>query len=295
MNLVIGATGQLGGEIVRLMRAMDMPVRAMVRETSDLAKVDQLRQLGVDLVYGDLKDRLSLDASCEGIKTVISTATAMRTRQAGDSIWSVDRDGHLKLIDAAKGANVKHMTYISLQTHPETECPLTIAKHAIDYRLQTSGLGYTIIRPGYFMESWLNPTTSSKGDNGWLRIYGDGTRPISWVSYKDLPRLIVATLDNPDVHKAILPIAAPEVVSPREIVRMFEGASGEHCEIEQVSVEALQHQLEHANDSIEASYAGLMLMYAAGYQVDPTETLRMFPMQLHPVQQYVHDYAAEHS
>ncbi|MFN2563400.1 MAG: NmrA family NAD(P)-binding protein, partial [Gemmatimonadaceae bacterium] len=60
MILVAGATGALGGEIGRRLIARRTPVRALVRATSDPAKVEALRAAGCEIVVGDLKHRPSL-------------------------------------------------------------------------------------------------------------------------------------------------------------------------------------------------------------------------------------------
>src|SRR5688572_27876937 len=99
MHLIVGATGLLGGEICRLLAEQGRPVRALVRNTSDPEKAGRLKASGADVVRGDLKDRASLDAACRGARVVCSTASSTLSRQAGDSIDSVDRQGQLNLID----------------------------------------------------------------------------------------------------------------------------------------------------------------------------------------------------
>jgi NADH dehydrogenase len=63
MILVVGSTGLLGGEISRRLAAAGKPVRALVRITSDQAKVDGLKECGAEIVEGDLRDRSSVDAA----------------------------------------------------------------------------------------------------------------------------------------------------------------------------------------------------------------------------------------
>src|SRR5436309_6720711 len=109
MNLVIGATGLLGGEICRQLRQAGKPVRALTRATADPVKVEQLKRSGATLVQGDLKDRVSLDAACRGVATVITTASTTFSRQAGDSIQTVDLEGQLRLVDAASAAGVSRL------------------------------------------------------------------------------------------------------------------------------------------------------------------------------------------
>ena len=115
MNLVVGATGQLGSEICRQLAAKGTPVRALVRATSDPAKVEALRKLGAEIVLGDVRDRASLDAACRGVSTVISTVSAMpfSYRPGENDLNSVDIGGVTNLIAAAKAANVRHLIYTS--------------------------------------------------------------------------------------------------------------------------------------------------------------------------------------
>ena len=49
MNLVVGATGLLGGEICRQLVAGGKLVKALVRSTSDPVKVEALQRLGATL------------------------------------------------------------------------------------------------------------------------------------------------------------------------------------------------------------------------------------------------------
>src|SRR5213078_3988368 len=93
MILVVGATGLLGSEICQLLVAGGQPVRALIRSSSDRTKVEKLRRLGVETFEGDLKNRSSLDAACRGMSAIISTASATLSRQEGDTLQTVDRQG----------------------------------------------------------------------------------------------------------------------------------------------------------------------------------------------------------
>ena len=105
MNLVVGATGRLGSEICRRLTVVGKPVRALVRATSDQAKVDRLKGYGVELAQGDLRDPASLAAACRESTAVISTTSAMPVSYdpAGNNIQNVDIEGLSNLIAAAAG------------------------------------------------------------------------------------------------------------------------------------------------------------------------------------------------
>src|SRR5437867_6869929 len=113
MNLIVGATGMVGGEICKLLAEQGKPVRALVRNTSNPESVARLSGLGAEIVKGDIKDRVSLDNACRGVSAVISTASSTRTPREGDTLASVDQQGQLNVIDAAKEAGVQHFVFVS--------------------------------------------------------------------------------------------------------------------------------------------------------------------------------------
>src|ERR1700674_4763257 len=115
MNLIVGATGMVGTEICRLLTLAGKPVKALVRATSDPAKVEKLKTLGVNVVRGDLRDAMSLKAACQGAKAVITTASAMPfAYKAGDNTpQTTDEDGYLSLVAMAREAGVQQLVYTS--------------------------------------------------------------------------------------------------------------------------------------------------------------------------------------
>jgi len=289
VNLVVGATGLLGGEICRQLTHRGEPTRALVRRTSNPVKINQLRGLGAELVHGDLKDRASLDAACHRVDAVISTASSTLARQEGDSIASVDRDGQLALVDAAAAAGVKRFILISF---PEiaVEFPLQSAKRAVEARLRQSGMAYTVLRPTMFAEVWLSPMLGFDLPNATVRIYGDGENRISWISIRDVARFAVAALDNPEANHAVIKLGGPEALSPMDVVRLAERTIGRSIDVQRVPERALRDQFRTAPDALQQSFAALMLSYAAGEVIDMTETLHSFPgAPLRSVQDYLED------
>src|SRR5512142_1577492 len=115
MNLVVGATGSLGSEICRQLAAQGKPLRAMVRTTTDAAKVEQLKGLGAEIVQGNLRDPASLAEACRGVTAVICTVSAcpMSYQPPDNTIQNVDNEGVTNLIAAAAAAKVSHFVYTS--------------------------------------------------------------------------------------------------------------------------------------------------------------------------------------
>ena len=286
MILVVGATGLLGREICRRLAAAGKPLRALVRRTADRAKVDELEQSGATLVRGDLKDRASLDAACRGIDTVITTASTTLSRQEGDSIQTVDQEGQMRLVDAAKAAGVARFVYVSYSHGIDVDCPLATAKRAVENHVKQSGMTYTILAPSVFMEIWLSPALGFDAANAQARIYGSGTNPISWISLGDVAQFVVLALDHAAARNAILELGGPAAISPLEVVRAFEQTGGRPFTVEHVPEETLRAQRTAATDPLQQSFAALMLAYALGNSIDMRSTLKTFPVPLLSVKEY---------
>jgi uncharacterized protein YbjT (DUF2867 family) len=288
MYLVVGATGPvgLGGEICRQLRAAGRPVRALVRPTANADRVANLARIGVELIHGDLKEPNSLHEACRGIDTVISTASMMVSSRNGDTVENVDGTGQADLVDAASAAGVSSFVYVSFSKHIDLDFPFRNAKRAVEQRLKQSRLAYTILRPTFLMEVWLDPIAGFDFSNARARIYGLGRNPISWISMYDVARFAVISLGSPLARNAIFELGGPEPICPLDAVRVFEEVGGRRFQLELVPEEALAAQQQNAPDSLQRSLAGLSRCYAAGDVIDMTAILRSFPLELTSVRDY---------
>jgi uncharacterized protein YbjT (DUF2867 family) len=278
MILVAGATGMLGGEICRILAGGVDAVTALVRPSSNLERVKQLRTLGVGIVRGDLKERASLDAACRGVGVLVTTVSSTVSRQEGDGVDTVDRQGQLHLVEAAEAAGVGHFVLVSFPP-VDIEFPLQSAKRAVEERLRRGTMGYTILQPTFFTEVWLSPALGFDVAKRRARIYGAGRNPISWISFQDVARFTVAALRQPAPAKRAIPLGGPDALSPLEVVALAEDVAGAKFAVEHVPEDALRAQYDAAADPLQRSFAALTLYYARGDVVDVAETLRLLPVE----------------
>src|SRR3712207_6571545 len=154
MILVVGATGIVGGMIARRLLGQGKEVRVLVRGNSPSEQLSQegratsaesLIGAGVQPMYGDLRDRASLDAAVEGVETVITTANSAG-RGGEDNPQSVDLEGNRNLIEAARDAGVGHFIFVSaLGADPDHPAPFMQAKARSEASLRESGMEHTIL------------------------------------------------------------------------------------------------------------------------------------------------------
>ena len=251
MILVVGATGQLGTAITRKLVANQDAVRVLVRPDSHH---QHLQALGVDLAFGDLRDLSTVQAACEGVTTVITTANGVIQRK-GDSIRSIDGDGNANLIEAAKQQQVQQFIYASVPvTHFDEQVPALKYKRLTEKRLQASGLNYTIVRLSVFMDVWLAllgshvPTRGAEqptvkrpfwfsqlfmaGVGGMVEgqglalVPGNGKARHAFITVDDAARTLVACVGHAAAENAVLHVGGPEILSWDEAVAIFGQAVG---------------------------------------------------------------------
>jgi uncharacterized protein YbjT (DUF2867 family) len=196
------------------------------------------------------------------------------------------------LIAAAQAADVPRLIYVSFSGHIDLDFPLRNAKRAVERRLRDSGLIYTILRPSYFMETWLSPAAGFDYRNARVRVYGEGRRPISWISRQDVAQFTVESVENPAARYATFEVGGPDALSLMVAVRAFEEAGGQAFEAEHVPEEALHEAWQVATDPMERSLAGLRLSFALGDTIDMRSTLEAFPLRLTSVRDYAQQVLA---
>jgi dihydroflavonol-4-reductase len=188
-TLVTGGTGFLGANVVRALLQRGVEVRALVRPRSDTRNLDSL---DVELVAGDLRDRVSLEAALEGCDSVYHVAAmyALWARHRQE-IYDSNVTGTINILEAAGQVGVRKLVYtssvatIGLPTDgtPGTEeVPLSPKDIVSDYKrskylaeqaaLQYAqrGLPVVIVNPSFPVGAWdVKPTPSGQVIVNFLR------------------------------------------------------------------------------------------------------------------------------
>ena len=284
MILVAGATGLGGSAACQKLAKRGETVRALVRATSAKEKLDALRSCGAELCVGDLKDPGSLSSACRGVDAVVSTASSTLSRQAGDSIESVDAAGQLNLVNAAKAASIARFVFVSFRPPRTISFPLADAKRRVEEAI--ASLNFTIIQASWFMEAWLSPALGFDYANRTARIYGPGTNPISWVSFRDVAEMCALALRSPAAERRTIEFGGPEALSPLEVVARFEKIGGRPFQLQHVPEQTLRAQFDGAADPMQKTFAGLMLGYLYGDAIDMAPVVEQFGIQLTSVDEY---------
>lgn len=220
--LVVGATGLVGGRVARLL-AQHRPVRALLRPGSDGS---DLLNAGITCVSGDLTRPETLLPAVAGVGTVVTTAYGYGRRRPGDSLTSVDDLGNAALIAAAARAGVQRFVFTSiLACDKAVDVPHFHQKYRTEQILAASGMPYTVLRPGGFIDTLLGFQESSLR-KGRFPALTDPDAPASTIPSWEVARLLAAAVEHPEAAGRCIDIACAEPTTLRRITSMLSIAMG---------------------------------------------------------------------
>nr|WP_199318496.1 NmrA family NAD(P)-binding protein [Leptolyngbya sp. FACHB-541] len=195
--LVTGAAGDIGA-IGRNLTAMLLDkghqVRALVRREDERAEA--LRQLGAEVVQGDLTDLASMHRAIEGVKRVyfgMSVSAAYLEATVNTAVVA-------KHHGVEAFVNMSQMTVTQMSITDTTDSPQHKLHWLAEQALAWSGLPVVAVRPTVFLDGFfLRLAAAGVRDNDELALpLGNGrTSPVSAV---DVARAVAEILDDPAPH-----------------------------------------------------------------------------------------------
>jgi uncharacterized protein YbjT (DUF2867 family) len=289
MILVVGGTGELGGQVVRGLVDRGVDVRCLVR--SGNAEIP-----GAELVTGDLTDPASLRKACAGVRTVVATATAIGRLLAGvrgPSIRQTDELGMLALVGAAEEAGVRRFVYVSYGgVDAGLGVPIERAKLAVEDRLRRSGMQRVVVRPDAFQEIHLGPLGRFDLANGKVGVIGNGNAKHRWVSTADAAALVVAVALETDPPE-LIEFGGPEALSRNEAIAFAERLLQHKLKVQKLPepVARLATKLLNRRNEAVASVLGISLLFSLQDVPWTDEPLRSRGIDPRPATDFLRDQA----
>ncbi len=146
---VLGAHGQIAMLLHPILKSNGHDVIGLIRNPDHS---DEVNRAGANPVICDVEAQDDISDAVGKIDAVVFAAGAGPGSGAGRK-WTVDRDGAIKLIDAAKKNGISRYVMISAMKVEEPRGNEVFqayqkAKSEADKTLRESGLDWTILRPG---------------------------------------------------------------------------------------------------------------------------------------------------
>src|SRR5215211_1597482 len=147
---VLGATGRFAPVVPRLLERGHR-VRAVTRRPESAA-AHRLRELGAEVVLGDLADGASLEAALAGVNAVFAAGTAHKAGPQCEAQHGVN------LAEAVRASGAPHLVYVSgAGADRATGVPVLESKRLVEARIRELGGRHSILAPVYLMENLFNP------------------------------------------------------------------------------------------------------------------------------------------
>jgi uncharacterized protein YbjT (DUF2867 family) len=224
MILVTGATGLNGRELVRRLSARGVPVRALVR---DRARANSLSALSsVEIVEGDMARPESLIPALQGVDRAFLNSSA----EPGML------DVQSNFVEAARKAGVRHVVKLS-GIIPEPDSLFRFARmHAeIERRLEESGMAFTHLRAGEFMQVYFRQVPSIVARNALFLPAGNAR--IASIDVGDIADVAAAALTGSGHERKIYPLTGPAALTMVEVAAALSVATGKEIRYINVSAE----------------------------------------------------------
>lgn len=162
---VTGATGHLGQLIVEELIARGVEAGRIVAFVRDLNKASGVADRGVAIRNADYSKPATLDAALEGVETLMLVSSS----EVGKRF-----EQHKNVIEAAKRADVSRIVYTSLLNAGSSQIMLATEHKATEELLKNSGIPYTILRNGWYIENYTENLKPVLEHNAVLGSAGEG-------------------------------------------------------------------------------------------------------------------------
>jgi nucleoside-diphosphate-sugar epimerase len=235
---VTGATGLVGGHVVEEALSRGFRVKALVRASSDVRKLDEW---GVEKVVGDLEDRAALARGVEGADWVFNCAAKVGDWGTLEEFRRLNVEALRLLLDAAVVARVETFVHVSSlgvyegRDHYGTDETTPPAADSLDAYTRSKteaealalkyqkerGLAVAIVRPGFIYgerDRTVLPKLLTNLRRGTFAYFGSGEQALNCIYVKNLVHGLFLAAENPQAIGQVFNLTDGEPVSKRRFV-----------------------------------------------------------------------------
>ncbi|HEX4812788.1 MAG TPA: NAD(P)H-binding protein [Nonomuraea sp.] len=228
MILVTGATGTVGGEVVRLLAGRGERVRAMTREPSKGPTLP-----GVEVVRGDFDDPRSLAGAAYGADALFLLSAP--------GPWLARHDE--AMVTTARAAGVRKVVKLSaIGTGEDHEGAKAGDWHlAGEQALRSSELEWTVLRPSSFASNALRWAPRVQQGQPVPNTTGNGRQGV--IDPRDVAEVAVTALTSGEHVRTVLTLTGPELLSVPDMAKALGETLGRAVETVDVPLEVYHEQM----------------------------------------------------
>ncbi len=231
--LLTGATGFVGGEVVKQAVEAGHRVRVLVRNPAQAEA--RLKQHGVEMFHGNILAAPSLTGCMEGMDAVVHLVGVI-TEIHEMTFERIHHEGTVNLLAEAKRANIKRWIQMSaLGVRPNARSRYHQSKWAAEEAVRAAPFDWTIVRPSIIYGRkdafvnlfarmmrfpWNLPQVFT------VPAIGGGYARMQPVPVEDVAMAILRSLDRPESFKKTYDLCGPQPLRFREVLSEIAAALG---------------------------------------------------------------------
>lgn len=250
--LILGASGQTGSEVCRILTSAGFSTRITYREQSELQR---LREYDIEDYAADYNDVESLKRAMDGVERVFVVQPVNQEML----------DQSKNICEAAKAANVSHVIRISnMATGPDIQSDIANFHYESDEMLKALGCNYTILKgANYFQNMLYSSLTIIRQSHFALPL---GTASVSAVDVRDVALVAAHCLIDQGHENKEYTVTGPEAMTMHVVARHLSKVIGKEVRFIPVApVAATQVFKDQGMPEWAAKAIGEMFMeYASG-------------------------------
>lgn len=216
MILVTGGTGFVGSHLMKRLASERIQTRCLARKTSTIEK---LKELGIEIAYGDIFDKESLKKAVEDVETVIHLVGII-VEKKGATFEMTHTQGTKNLEEVSKAAGVQRFIYISaLGARENARSRYHKTKWEAEQAVINSKMNYVIFRPSIMIGEGGEFITMLSKIVRWAPIIPiiDGESKVQPIYVENTVDCIIKSLTDPKTTNRIFEIAGPDQITYKEL------------------------------------------------------------------------------
>ncbi len=230
--MIAGATGYIGGGVLQVLRQKGFWIRILCRDKTRLRNPDWCDEIFV----GHATRPETLKGLCEEIDVVFSSIGIRSFKRKLPTVWEVDYQGNLNILQEAKNAGVKHFIFVSVLRGSEMArlSPVAEARERVAQAIIESGMDYNIFAPtGFFNDEQEFLAVAQQ--KGVVCLIGDGSGVINPLSALDFGEEVVKVIEDPKLRNQVRSVGGCEKFSHQQIAELAFQVIGKEPRIKTIS------------------------------------------------------------
>ena len=291
--LVIGASGFVGRKIALALLADKYSVRCLARDPS---RVQDLAEIGCEIVQGDVSDSASIQQALESVQAVyisIHTLSPQHASTKGQGFMEVEMKGLQNIVAACRTHGAQRLIYVtSLGIAPDAPSAWLRERWKTEQFLLNSGLDVTVIRPGLIVGvggRGFDMKVSQAKRRVSINLLGAAHLKMRSIAIEDLVYYLVGVLNDPRAYGRCYDVGSDDILTNNQTLDITAEVMGRRpplkINVPQAFLSSLAPLIERAARLPKGAMRGLLDSLKTDGIGDPMPIRAILPRTLLPYRQ----------